>query len=179
MALTLWVARHAEVAADGLCYGQLDVSPRVPHRDAAARLEADLGAFCPERVWTSPLPRCLGLATELSLRLACPLSVEPRLLELSFGAWEGRRWADLEAEDGARLAAWMADWTGGRPPGGESVLELSARVEAWVASLEGGDVCVLSHSGVIRALRVLLAGASWREAMAGPVPFLAWERFRR
>jgi len=178
VALTLWVARHAEVAAEGLCYGQLDVSPRISHRDAAALLEGDLGAFRPERVWTSPLPRCLGVATELSLLLARPLSVEPQLLELSFGAWEGRRWADLEAEDGARLAAWMEDWTGGRPPGGESVAELTARVEAWLASLEG-DACVLTHSGVIRALRVLLTGVSWREAMAGPVPYLAWERFRR
>src|SRR5262249_37827600 len=94
VAVPLWVARHAEVEVEGLCYGQLDVPPRIPHGEAAARLEADLGGFRPDRVWTSPLARCLGPATEVALRLARPLSVEPRRLELSFGALDGRRWAE-------------------------------------------------------------------------------------
>jgi alpha-ribazole phosphatase len=123
------------------------------------------------------LPRCAGLAAALARVLGTPLSLDPRLVELSFGDWEGRLWAELGMTDGERLRTWMTDWASARPPGGETVPELTARVQSWLGLVPEGVSCVVTHAGVIRALRVLLRRWAWQDAMGEPVPFLTWERF--
>jgi probable phosphoglycerate mutase len=80
---------------------------------------------------------------------------DPRLVELSFGRWEGKTFAELKAHapDTRALAAREHDKWGFRPPGGESYADLLARVAAWHASV-AGDTVVVSHGGVARTLIV-------------------------
>ena len=85
-------------------------------------------------VVTSPLQRCEQLAHALiGLRpdLACKKDLH--LQEMDFGDWEGRRW---NAIGPAALDAWVADFAGHRPGGGESVQAFMGGVaavwdEAW------------------------------------------------
>jgi alpha-ribazole phosphatase len=141
----------------GVCYGRLDVDCRDLGRVAADlrfRLPAGLS------VYSSPLRRALRLARELSPQ--APVRVDPRLSEIDFGAWEGRRWDDIAREE---IDAWAADVLDFAPPGGESVTALRARALDFAASLED-DAAIVTHAGVMR----VLAG-HWRR-----LPVVDWPR---
>lgn len=168
------MARHGKVVEQGLCYGRTDVALAQTAAACAEALLANVPTR-PQALWSSPLRRCLDAALLLGERWGLAVQVEPLLQELDHGAWEGLLWKDLEANDGARVAAWMAAWTTAAPPGGESVEQLSARVaRAWAKIPDGAFV--LAHAGVIRALRVR-AGTRWEDAMSVPVPHLTPEAF--
>lgn len=167
----LVVVRHAPVSAAGLCYGRTDVAVTVP-APRAARTIVDRLPWLPDAIWTSPLARARDAARCLAEMLRTPLTIDERLRELDHGEWDGRSWEDIERTDGDRLAAWMADWIRGRPPGGESVADIERRVGAWLADLGPGPVAVVAHAGVIRAMWVLLEGLSWSEAIEREVHHL-------
>ena len=111
-----------------------------------------------DRIITSPLIRCADFARALSQRLNLPLSLDPRLVELDFGAWEGRSAADLMVSDAEALGRFWADPVTHSPPGGESLPAFQARVlAAWQdlteqALTNGERLLVISHGGVIRVI---------------------------
>lgn len=124
-------------------------------------------------VWTSPLSRCAELAHALAAALGAPVRTDPRLLEISYGRWEGRTWVDLERDDAAALDAWMRSWETRGPPGGESAQEVQRRVSRWLAELSTDhDHLLIAHAGVVRALGVLIDARTWPEVMQMPVVHL-------
>jgi alpha-ribazole phosphatase len=150
-ALTLYLVRHPRpLIAPGVCYGQLDVEAENP-APIVTRLRAELPPGLP--VWSSPLQRCRTLAEALH---PAP-RIDVRLMELNFGAWEGRPW---DAVPRAELDAWAADLEGYAPPGGESPLDLQRRVLAWVGELAAGAHVLVTHAGVIRVLSAAASGES-------------------
>jgi alpha-ribazole phosphatase len=177
--MTLVAVRHAEVAAAGLCYGRLDVPLSGSVEASAGAILAAMGGLRPARVWSSRAARCREPAEVVARRLGVPALVDERLAELSFGAWEGRRWEDLEREHGEALRGWMEHWAERAAPGGETLVELETRLRAWLAELPAGDELLVAHAGVVRGLAVVLEGATWPEAMARPVPHHAARRFER
>lgn len=117
----------------------------------------------PARRWlTSPLARCRETAAILAAShgVAAAAAIEPRLAEMSHGAWEGRRLADLRAELGAAMAANEARGLDYRAPGGESPRELQQRLRPWLAEIAalGEPVLAVTHKGVIRALYAAATG---------------------
>jgi broad specificity phosphatase PhoE len=78
-------------------------------------------------------------------------AVDERLIEISFGAWEGLTLPEIEARWPHALAARERDKWGFTPPGGESYRDVTARVAAWCATVTG-DTVVAAHGGVGRAL---------------------------
>lgn len=119
------------------------------HLAAAGRDPASLA-------WVaSPLGR--ARETMVRVRRACGLdpaahAIAADLREVSFGRFEGLTYADIERVDPAAHAAIVRDKWHFLPPEGESYEALAARVAAWLASTEG-DLVVVSHGGVFRALR--------------------------
>jgi 2,3-bisphosphoglycerate-dependent phosphoglycerate mutase len=106
---------------------------------------------------SSPLSR----ATETARLLGAPaLTIEPCLKEMSYGAWEGRRLADLRAELGDRMAENEARGLDFRPDGGESPRELQERLSPWLVAVarDRRPVLAVTHHGVIRALLSLATG---------------------
>lgn len=135
--------RHPRpLLAAGVCYGQLDVDCEDPV-PVAERLRASIPAGTP--IITSPLTRALRLARALDPTAIC----DQRLAEISFGAWEGQAWEDI---DRRAIDAWAADVLNFTPPGGESVANLQARAIDFAKSLEIPRVALVSHAGVLRAL---------------------------
>jgi alpha-ribazole phosphatase len=163
VALTLLRHTRPEGGA-GVCYGVTDLPPGAELAREARRLAAQLPQV--ERVVTSPLSRCARLAERLAAARGLVLSVDPRLAELDFGAWEGRRWDDLPRPE---IDAWAADLMGARPHGGESVAMLAAR--AWAALDEADGALVVTHMGVIRAA---LARAGRERAWQARLGFGEW-----
>jgi alpha-ribazole phosphatase len=182
--LVIWVVRHAPVLVKGQCYGQSNVPVAVPHDEAAKLVVSRLSALdVPiRRITTSPWERAQGLAEALAKQLGLPLRVDARLSELSFGEWEGRMFAEIEGSDAQRFAAWMADYTVVRPPGGETVDDLKRRVESLVHEPSVDGTLWVTHAGVIRELRrrakVGAGGVATTESeMTFPVEHLTPERW--
>ncbi len=113
---------------------------------------------------TSPLAR----ARETAALLGLDAAVEPRLIEAGWGAWEGRRLADIARDPTARLAERERDGLDFRPPGGESARDIQRRVAPLLAEIAaaGRPVLAVTHKGVVRAIYALATG--WD--MLGPPP---------
>lgn len=90
---------------------------------------------------------------------------DERLVELSFGDWEGHTLDDIRAVSPERLKMRSRQKWGFIPPGpfAESYEILSWRVGAWLQSVEQPTICV-SHGGVVRSILKLVGG--WNETDA-------------
>lgn len=156
--MRLWLVRHAAPLVEpGTCYGALDLAADAQATQQAAEA---LAQVLPKHgvLRSSPLQRCTQLARALcALRVDLSFTIDSRLREMDFGAWEGRRWDALGAP---ALQAWTDDFAHHRPGGGESVHSFMARVaQAWnEVSLQGKDTVWITHAGVIRAAALLHAG---------------------
>jgi broad specificity phosphatase PhoE len=118
------------------------------------RLPSELDDFA----WVaSPLARAAGTAAIL---LGRPVALEPRLIEADWGAWEGRRLAELRKSEGAAMKANEDRGLDFRPPGGESPREVQARLRPWLAEIAraGRPTAAVTHKGVIRAVLGLATG---------------------
>lgn len=143
------------------------LSPAGRRRVAAWRLPTDLAGFA----WaSSPLERARQTAALLG---ADAPAIEPRLAEMDWGAWEGRRLADLRRELGAEMTANEKRGLDFRPPRGESPRDVQARLGPWLAELAaaGRPTIAVTHRGVIRA--VLALATHWDMTAAPPVK-LGW-----
>ncbi len=155
MTTILDFVRHGHpVNVDGYCFGQTDRPLSEQGRDAIESLARRLDAVNQPCVSSDLL-----CARESAARLTyAPVSIEPRLREMHFGEWEDRTWAEIEAQDPARLQSWMTNWVSERAPGGESFTDVVARVRNWLASVptNGSRQIVVAHAGAIRAAAVVL-----------------------
>ncbi|MDH3667893.1 MAG: histidine phosphatase family protein [Paracoccaceae bacterium] len=157
--------RHPRPAvAPGICYGRtdLDIGPGAADEIAAALVATPAVTG----VISSPALRCRALAEALAGRDGVTLRLDPRLVEMDFGAWEGLAW---DAIGRAESDPWADDpWTIA-PPGGESFGALHARVSAALEEVAPATALVC-HAGPIRAARMVLTGASFEAVFAEPVP---------
>lgn len=181
--MPIYVVRHAPAQVSGVCYGQSDV-PVAPLADEAAKivlagLESLDARAMPTftTIVTSPTARARSLAEAIARELGgMALHVEPRIRELDFGRWEGRRWTDLEKEDGPAFSAWMNAWQEARVPGGEGAPDLVSRVRAVLSELSetGASHLLVTHAGPIRVLRSLTQSRTlddvWTESVAHLTP---------
>lgn len=97
--------------------------------------------------------------------------LEPRLMELHFGDWQGLTIDKVEAAFPGSEAARERDKWGFLPPGSsaESYEMLSQRIRPWLTSLERDTVCV-THGGVIRSVFLQTGTATRAEAEMMDVP---------
>lgn len=164
--MPLYLIRHTRVGcAPGLCYGQLDVPLAEGFAAEAQAARETLARRFPDGlppVWSSPSLRCRALADALG----APYRIDARLMELNFGAWEGRTWSELDSPEARH---WGDHWQSAAPPGGESLPELLARLRRFLAELGSGDALLITHAGPIRALHHLLLGESLEHAFRRPV----------
>jgi probable phosphoglycerate mutase len=167
--MLLAMLRHGDTAwsADGRIQGRSDPALTDDARERLRRFE--LPKVCAGmRIVTSPLARCIETAALLGAPQA---RREARIAEMSWGAWEGRRLADLRAELGAKMSENEARGWDFRPDGGETPREVLARVRTWLAELKEPTLAV-THRGVIRAVYAQAAG--W-DMLGKPPVKLAWD----
>jgi probable phosphoglycerate mutase len=165
----LLTIRHGPTGwnADGRIQGRTDIplSPEGRARVQAWRLPAGLARFDGEADWvTSPLLRAAetarllrGLADGAG---AADVKADDRLVEMAYGAWEGRLRAEVEAGLRASLGDWGHLGLDFAPPGGESPRRVQARLRPFLAERAacGRATVAVCHKGVIRALYALATG---------------------
>jgi probable phosphoglycerate mutase len=170
--------RHAESIwnAGGRWQGHGDppLSPR--GRAQAAELAERLAGEGIELLIASDLTRCAETAAILGARWGLLPSPDPRLREIDIGAWTGLTREQIEAREADLLARFEAEDLEARPGGGETRLEIRARVRAAAAELaglhRGRRLALVTHLGVIRALvpGAELANAEWLRVPASALP---------
>lgn len=163
---TIYFIRHGETDwnRDRRYQGQRDIPLNETGRAQARRNGDVLRTLLPDpshtRFVASPLGRTREtmeiVRRELGLAEA-NYDIDPRLIELSYGAWEGTLQDDVAAQDPDGTAARRVDPFRWRPSGGESYADLFARVKGW-AGAQTGDCVVVSHGGVSRCLRADVLG---------------------
>lgn len=176
----IWFVRHAPTTLKGVCYGQSDV-PVYPEATEAAQLVAQRWeaheTTAPSELWSSPWARAQTVALELARHWQVPWHVDARLSELSFGVWEGREYSAIERSDWLRWEQWLCNYEREAPPGGETAAQLRARVAAWLEErrVSSATVLAVTHAGVVRTARALVAGVSYSAVVGDAVPHLCPE----
>jgi probable phosphoglycerate mutase len=164
MAPTLYFARHGQTDwnAERRLQGQREVPLNSLGRVQAAQCGTILrGMLARDGIdaakldyVASPLGRARETMELMRTGLGLPAKdyrTDPRLLEMSFGRWEGYTFAELKDREAAALAERERDKWGFVLPGGESYEQLVTRVRGWYETIER-DTVVAAHGGVCRAL---------------------------
>jgi probable phosphoglycerate mutase len=129
-------------------------------RREVAALAEGLSSWPLAAVYSSPLER----ARETALALAAPHRLEiierAALNELELGEWSGATLADLDADPGfGRFNHFRA---GTRPPGGEHIVEVEARMVTEVLRLRERHpeqlVAVVGHADPLRCVLAFFLG---------------------
>jgi alpha-ribazole phosphatase len=175
----LLAVRHAPTVLVGLCVGSAEIPCTMTAEVAAERILPLLSQERLTYVWSSPSERCKGPASFLAQSLNLPLCIDERLKEICLGRWQLRSWESIEATEPERYRYWLENWLTQAPPGGELVTAVLHRVGEWWGQLPAGEHLLISHAGVNRALRVIVHGKSWTQAMTVPAPHLQGECFEQ
>lgn len=111
---------------------------------------------------SSPMLRTRETAAIIGARVGLTPVTVPGLEEGRFGEWDGFTFAEVMARWPDEMSAWLAS-PDVAPPGGESLAQISARVNGALAGLlaehAGRRILVAAHVGTIRSMtaRALLA----------------------
>lgn len=140
-----------------------------PLTDAGKRKAAGWAAYLAGEGWQHILCSDLGRVHEtvaiINASLNLPVTVDARLREQNWGAWEGMNVADVYRDCADELAAQVTKGWGFRPPGGESRQEVCDRAFAALAAARAllcrERMLVVCHLGVIKSLVYKVAGRSF------------------
>ena len=170
MAKELIFIRHTSLSIPrGICYGHSNIDVSSNFNTEAEHLKSKLAHFVPDVVISSPLKRCVKLATYLFDNKP---ETKEKLKEVNYGDWEEKSWADIAVEGGN---LWMYKNTLNSPPNGESFAALKRRVvEELQNILERSEenIAIVCHGGVIRSV------LSYFKNTAGRHPILPYSLHR-
>lgn len=161
--MEIYLVRHTSVDVPaGYAYGQTDVPVRSSFEDEAKVVKENLSGQTFDKVWSSPLTRCLHLATYCGYPDA---EREDRIKEISFGEWEMKSWEELSSDP--RSKEWFNDWVNVPAPSGESLQEQYNRVSSFLEEVRNSGlekVCLFAHGGVLTCARVYAGEYDLKEA---------------
>ena len=142
--------------------------------DNARRLQRQRCLSGDLSIFVSPLGRAKHTAQIMveELGLAKDTIVyENRLMESSFGIWEGLTDAEIVVRHPKSWQARTTDRWGVRPPSGESYADVHARVSEWFASVSLAETTiVVCHGLTSRVFRGIYAGLSRQQVFELPEP---------
>lgn len=154
----LYLVRHGQVEGhEKKRYnGQSNVALTEEGRREMDRVAETLSHCQIRAVYASDLDRCLYGAQKLADKRAIPLRSDKALRELHCGKWQGRPWAELQAEFPEQWQARLNDVAHYRYPGGESFHDAAQRVRPVVRDLlarhAGQELALFGHGGLNRIL---------------------------
>jgi probable phosphoglycerate mutase len=160
------LVRHGETVwhAENRYTGRSDVPLSDRGRDQAAALARWAATAGLDAVLTSPLGRARDTA-ELAAQAAGHVArVDPRLVEVDFGAGDGLTRDEMADRFPAELEAFLAHPAGHPLPGGEPGPQAVARAMPVLAEVSEahpeGRVLVVAHQTVLRLLLCELVGVA-------------------
>jgi probable phosphoglycerate mutase len=176
-----FIARHGETvfnAAGRMQGDQMDTPLTRAGFAQADAIGAGLAAFlgdgpAPHHLWASPYGRALQ-----TLAIVCEHVGEDwhrarrdaRLAEINVGAWGGRSYGEIIAEQG-EIVDRSCGLFSVRPPQGEWYDEIAARLTSWLDEhgSDEGDKLIIMHGMSSRVLRGLMTGLDVDRRWSAPV----------
>lgn len=162
--------RHTSVdVPPGICYGQTDVPLKPTFEQEAAVTAENLKVYRPfDHVYTSPLSRCVRLATYCGFPDA---EQDKRIMEINFGSWEMK---SFENNDDPHLQEWYADYLNVAATGGESFAMQYHRVSQFLDELKTkpyNKVAIFAHGGVLICAQIYAGLIKPVEAFSALTPY--------
>jgi len=146
----LIMLRHGQTAANAraLLQGRIDLPLDELGVQQAQRCGEYIRATFPDAlIVSSPLLR----AQQTAHAISHDITIDERFIELDYGQWDGVAITDVDQD---QWSAWRHD-PSFRPPNGESLLELDARVRPALEEVQEqartGNVVVVSHVSPIKS----------------------------
>jgi len=177
----IYVIRHGQTDwnAQRRLQGQKDIAMNATGLEQARQNGIVLQDILGDRVdefdfVASPLGRTRATMEIIRTAMGLPplaYRTDPRLVEISFGDWEGSTLKELKATQRERVLERNASKWDFIPPGdaAESYEILSWRTGSWLNSIDRPTVCV-THGGVIRTLFKIIADLPKSSASEGEIP---------
>ncbi|MDX8395202.1 MAG: histidine phosphatase family protein [Mariprofundaceae bacterium] len=149
------------------------------------------GRFDMQKVWqeicfsvdvivSSPLSRCAEPAKEWAEEACIPHVIEPNIIEMYYGVWEGKTKQEIEAEFPGMLKQWRENPEGIHIPDAEMVEQLQQRIilfwEKLCSDYADKHVLIIAHSGSSRMLVSHVLAAPIVSTRRMSVPYAAWSR---
>lgn len=143
-----------DIPLNAIGQGQADLNGRLLAQllGRDGRSPADFGWYM------SPLGRTRETMTRVRAGFSGDLpevTADRRLIEVSFGIYEGRLHTELSASEMAIAGERDAGFWTFRPPEGESYADVAERVTAFGRELSGPSI-IVAHGGILRVLRHLI-----------------------
>ena len=166
---TLYLIRHGEAEGNRYrrCHGQYDSTITDNGYRQIAALAKRMEGVPIDAVYASDLTRTQTTALAVTRTHKLALRLEPRLREVSVGAWEDKTWTWLGKFDTERLVAFNTDAQRWAVEGGETMARVRDRMLAAlydiIAAHPNGNVAVVSHGMALRALVGTLNGLTLPE----------------
>lgn len=135
-------------AESRLC-GRTDVPLAEEGRRQAALLGERLRGLSATALYTSPLRRAVETAEIIARAVGLAPMVDERLVELDYGAWEGKTFAEIMAQEADAFRAWDADPGNVAPRGGESGGQALQRVAPFLEELAARHAGEREHAIVV------------------------------
>lgn len=176
----VFIARHGETVfnAAGRMQGSAQDTPltRAGFAQAeamGAALATYLGTGQSLRLYASPSGRALQTLAVVTEHIGADwhhATHDARLMEIDVGAWGGRTYAEIIAEQG-EIMDRAATLFSVRPPGGEWYDDIAARLSDWIAATrdDRDDRLVIMHGMSSRVLRGILLGLPVDPAFSAPI----------
>ncbi|MBB4040252.1 putative phosphoglycerate mutase [Microvirga flocculans] len=170
---TIYFIRHGETDwnLEGRLQGQKDIPlndmGRVQAEEAGRRLAALAPRYEDLAYVASPMTRTRETMEIMRRTMGLHpegYKLDERLVELTFGAWEGMTWKEVrKAEPQLASLREQDKWHYAPPGGGESYAMLVERIRPFLYDLTR-DTAVVAHGGVARAFLSMACGVSTRQA---------------
>jgi broad specificity phosphatase PhoE/ribonuclease HI len=158
----MFLVRHGRTELSGQRYsGRVDPELDERGRAQAAALAVRLAGLEGDKpvVVSSPLGRAIATATPIAEAVGATVTTDDGLLELNFGQWEGKTFAEVKERWRAERKAFRTD-SSAAPPGGESVNQVARRVrtarDRLLAAYPGRTLIVVSH---VTPIKLMLCAA--------------------
>jgi phosphoserine phosphatase len=153
----VYLARHGETDwnVSGRYQGRLESELSELGIRQAAALAGAMDAAQIGRVVSSPMLRCTATAQPAADRRALVLEIDPRLIEIAHGGWEGRLRDEIAANDPQRYRAWREDPAHVQFEGGENLTQVLERWRAFAAAFRPRvPALVVTHDAIVRVALV-------------------------
>lgn len=159
--MEIYLIRHTTPAVEkGTCYGQADLDITATFPEEVKKIKPHLPANI-QTVYCSPLQRCRKLAE--SLFPGHRVAFENDLMELNCGEWEMKLWNDIPKTE---IQPWLDNFIESPVPGGESYLQLHARVIACFENYHQGPgpAVIVAHGGILRSILAHITDTPLKES---------------
>jgi broad specificity phosphatase PhoE len=150
------LVRHCEALGNtkGLFQGHTDCDIS---GNGTTQLEL-LGVRCRnmpiEAIYSSPLKRAVVTAQAINRYHSLPIQIEPRLMEINGGEWEGKPWEELPHLYPQESDHWNNRPYDFAPQGGETMRDVYSRMWEGITDIvkhnPAKTICITSHGCAIR-----------------------------